>query len=133
MFCLASSIAAHGQSITLLFFALKSLASFSHVIYTIFQSRDTPSSKETNPRTKRYPLFACLICRFSLDIRAWARWLTHKMQTTSAQLLFSLHGYLYTCVRMGRIIIYSRRLWSHVTLKHYNLFLFIVHLSVGGN
>ena len=35
MFSLAPSIAAHGQSITLLFFALKSLASSSHVTYTI--------------------------------------------------------------------------------------------------
>ena len=48
-----------------------------------FQSRDTPSTKDTNPRTKRYPLFACLIKGLSLDIRAWARWLTHKMQPAS--------------------------------------------------
>ena len=36
MFCLAPSIAAHGQSITLILFARKSLASSSHVTYTIF-------------------------------------------------------------------------------------------------
>ena len=60
-----------------------------------FQSRDTPSAKDTNPRTKRYPLFACLIKGLSLDIRAWARWLTHKMQPASARLLFTLHGHLY--------------------------------------
>ena len=36
------------------------------------QSRDTPTkAKDTNPRTKRYPLFTCLIRKLSLHFRTW--------------------------------------------------------------
>ena len=98
-----------------------------------FQSHDTPSAKDTNPRTKRYPLFACLIEELSLDIRAWARWLTHKMQPASARLLFTLHvpPILVFAWAVLSLILADRGL---LALKNIIiLILLIVHLSVGEN
>ena len=119
MFCLAPSIAAHGQSITLILFARKSLASSSHVTYTIF-------SHVTHHQLK-IPILAPKGILFS-------------PVSSKGYLLTSVHGpdglrtrcnppapdssslcmATYTGVRMGRIITHPRGSWSLGTLKHYN-------------
>ena len=67
------------------------------------QSRDTPSTKDTNPRTKRYPLRICFIQGYILTSVHGPEGLRTRCNppAASAQLLFSLHGHLHISLRVS--------------------------------